>query len=252
MASSISLAGIPGLSAEAICSAPVSTNTTVGNCFTFFPKLPLELRQKIWDDTLPRQRVVTVFYQRQRDIYTSSALIPAALQACKESRKQALRVYQLRFASYSGEARVFFSFDRDVLHIDVTGIADKRFLPVSPRLGYISDFTANTTDITKVQFLCGLISTLYLLIKIYSVYVPLIEDFTALKMFVEARCPIHNPTPRSDPVARIIVQVPIRTYRHPYSSVRMAEEVYGVKVAQGVVSNRDDDECGLDLSMFVE
>ena len=66
-----------------------------------FPKLPVELRLKVWKHALPERRVVEIDYDRWAGWFPrrKAAHEPSALlAACKESREEFLRVYSLQIS----------------------------------------------------------------------------------------------------------------------------------------------------------
>ncbi|PVH88591.1 hypothetical protein DL98DRAFT_446996 [Cadophora sp. DSE1049] len=86
--------------------------------FTLFPKLPIELRVKIFDDYLSTAtRLVHIYWHARQRVFKSSQAIPPLLHVCQESRYQALKKYQLSFAPSPEFARVYFSFEKDVLMV---------------------------------------------------------------------------------------------------------------------------------------
>ncbi|RYP56638.1 hypothetical protein DL771_011672 [Monosporascus sp. 5C6A] len=101
-------------------------------CGPRFPRLPAELRLKIWAENLPGSRIVTIRCSstssptpssacRSHDDdaaprFTSSAPIPANLHACRESRCEAMRQYRLLFGTCGEPGRIFFDPMRDILY----------------------------------------------------------------------------------------------------------------------------------------
>ncbi|CZR66207.1 uncharacterized protein PAC_16108 [Phialocephala subalpina] len=107
--------------------------------FTLFPRLPAELRLKIWFFALPRQRLVEIMVNETFDSYLSDASsedrwslvksvrsptsVPAILHTCNESRVEALKYYHLSFGrntSYSRNMnpRIYFDASTDVLYLN--------------------------------------------------------------------------------------------------------------------------------------
>ncbi|KAI0123857.1 hypothetical protein BJ170DRAFT_98963 [Xylariales sp. AK1849] len=98
--------------------------------FHLFPRLPTELRLRIWSCSLPDSRIVSIhcdakpspgpsapFEARTHECsFTSSAVIPASLHVCRESRSEALREYQLSFGTLHQPGKVFFNDSTDVLY----------------------------------------------------------------------------------------------------------------------------------------
>jgi hypothetical protein len=95
--------------------------------FTLFPKLPLELRLKIWAYTM-EPRIVTIYSQRLYDeangSRTSRAMwwnspdpVPTILHICHKSREEALKYYQRLFKPSDRQAIIYFNFSKDTLRI---------------------------------------------------------------------------------------------------------------------------------------
>ena len=95
--------------------------------FTLFPRLPTELRLKIWHLAMPGPRTITLQYKFRRRArlesalpytasWTSKDLNPAALQVCHESRYEALEIYEQAFGTHACSGRkVYFDFEQDTL-----------------------------------------------------------------------------------------------------------------------------------------
>ncbi|KAF7167904.1 hypothetical protein CNMCM6106_003274 [Aspergillus hiratsukae] len=100
--------------------------------FHLFPRLPFELRARIWELTV-EPRTVEVRVKKQHGSWgkilhvTSSTPVPAVLQACHEARN--LRLYRQAFNFSSGvEARyVWVNFE-----IDTISIGDTYFDTIEP------------------------------------------------------------------------------------------------------------------------
>lgn len=78
--------------------------------FTYFPKLPVELRLQIWKHTLPGPRVIDVnvdyvspFHPKnhEKDFIQLNCSPPVVLHICQESREVALNMYTLRLNTTS-------------------------------------------------------------------------------------------------------------------------------------------------------
>ncbi|CZR50514.1 uncharacterized protein PAC_00387 [Phialocephala subalpina] len=101
--------------------APPRTLTS----FTIFSKLPSEIRFQIWNlrllldanDSMKNIIVPIEWDSRQRS-FMSDRKPPALLHTCKESRAEAQKIYQLRFASSPEFARIYFSYEHDILLIN--------------------------------------------------------------------------------------------------------------------------------------
>ncbi|KAH7416951.1 hypothetical protein BKA64DRAFT_283635 [Cadophora sp. MPI-SDFR-AT-0126] len=86
--------------------------------FSLFPKLPIELRVKIFRDHLSTAtRLVHIYWHARQRVFKSSQAVPPLLHVCQESRYEALKKYQLSFAPSPEFARVYFSFEKDVLMV---------------------------------------------------------------------------------------------------------------------------------------
>ncbi|GIJ85162.1 hypothetical protein Asppvi_004018 [Aspergillus pseudoviridinutans] len=94
--------------------------------FYLFPRLPFELRARIWELTV-EPRTVEVRGKREHGLswrkllhVTSSTPVPAVLQACHEARN--LRLYQQAFIFPSAVERryVWVNFDIDMISIGDT------------------------------------------------------------------------------------------------------------------------------------
>ncbi|KAI5459990.1 hypothetical protein BGZ63DRAFT_425939 [Mariannaea sp. PMI_226] len=122
-------------------SSPLSSDTPP---FHFFSRLPIELRLKIWNYNLPQTRLVPVRCGADWSCLpdsleagaslstgcTSSAIIPANLHVCTESRAAALKYYQLQFGFARGPGQVFFNPVHDILYFgprDGYMMADSQF-----------------------------------------------------------------------------------------------------------------------------
>lgn len=98
--------------------------------FTCFPKLPLELRLKIWALTI-RRRILTIkpcleelesrFQTRPYLIKARVARQPALLHVNFESRQVALQHYKLAFKSVLSNGPVFFNYQLDGLYLKDIG-----------------------------------------------------------------------------------------------------------------------------------
>jgi hypothetical protein len=117
-----------------------------------FPKLPRELRDKIWDFTLPRQRVVNVTYNADKNSYTTPIRVPMTLHICQESRERALRRYKLSFGAQKGEARIYFNFEDDLLYMDMDRPESTTYTGEEAIFRAVEDFMKKTEDIKKVKF----------------------------------------------------------------------------------------------------
>jgi hypothetical protein len=94
--------------------------------FTLFPKLPSELRLKIWRLAAPGPRTVPVEYRMKYDTFEgkrvstfsgwrSSDPVPVILHICHEARDEALKSYQPAFGSYFQQPKIYINFDIDTV-----------------------------------------------------------------------------------------------------------------------------------------
>lgn len=111
-----------------ILSLPLTT-------FTLFPRLPSELRLKIWGYILHQPRLIKVITNRKhwRDPYASAGWTapftptPVALHVCSESRSEALKTYELTFGSPFASPRVYIDYSIDTIRFgDGLSIEDLR------------------------------------------------------------------------------------------------------------------------------
>lgn len=83
--------------------------------FTPFPRLPIELRLKIWDLARPEGRFLILETSKTGDGIYSKSTVPAMLHVNFEARVVALQWYMLAFATWEGPGRTFFDFETDGL-----------------------------------------------------------------------------------------------------------------------------------------
>jgi hypothetical protein len=94
---------IQSLSTPLASTTPVDVTQANANYlqFSLFPQLPIELRLKIWRETLPGPRIVELpsVNIHQRSGWSPVLAGPIALQINRESREQTLSFYKLCFSS---------------------------------------------------------------------------------------------------------------------------------------------------------
>jgi hypothetical protein len=74
----------------------VETTTPAPTVLTFFTKLPIELRLKIWGLALPKEgRIIEIRWNEDTNLYFTYSSPPAALHACHEFRQLALKKYEV-------------------------------------------------------------------------------------------------------------------------------------------------------------
>jgi len=92
--------------------------------FPQFPRLPQEIRLKIWDLVTDERRAI-IIHSRVGDPdggFRSPTPVPAALQVCMESREVALKKYELAFSGrhvhwgLDYPARIWFNFEQDMVY----------------------------------------------------------------------------------------------------------------------------------------
>jgi hypothetical protein len=126
---------------------------------TLFPKLPLELRLRIWEFALLESRIVTLESGSCGDRqdcflrFGKSDKPPVLLQVNRETRSLALRTYQLSFDSeYLFNRPKYFNNANDTLH--VTG--DWIYCKKKPWLANPSDLLEEFKKIRHLKMLNGM------------------------------------------------------------------------------------------------
>jgi len=124
---------------EPAATTPTSQSTTAtlesesfASSFTLFPKLPIELRLRIWrtfDNSTPRDVQVTITTPSETSLiektptFKSLRPIPLILHICKESRTEGLKVYKKVFKvkDKMGVEReeIYFNPEREMLFVRV-------------------------------------------------------------------------------------------------------------------------------------
>lgn len=82
--------------------------------FTLFPKFPIELRIQIFGHAMPGARRVRIIVNLFKGLH-SDCTVPPMLHVCRESRLEALKLYQPLF-NHSVRPIVYFNFARDSLY----------------------------------------------------------------------------------------------------------------------------------------
>jgi hypothetical protein len=108
-----------------------TANENHDEAFQLFPKLPLELRLKIWRHTFPHERVICAVYTLWHQLKNGSGvdLIPVALQICRESRMEALKVYQMSSAHVRQNKRLVGENIHQWKHIYMDPTVDIIYFP---------------------------------------------------------------------------------------------------------------------------
>jgi hypothetical protein len=96
--------------------------------FHLFPKLPSELRIKVWNLALSFPRVVTVSCLREREqsdstrrftkAFVSRTPVPALLHTCRESRLEGFLTYEPMFKSDRSPSYTYVSIEHDTIHAE--------------------------------------------------------------------------------------------------------------------------------------
>jgi hypothetical protein len=100
--------------------------------FSYFPKLPAEIRLKIWKNALPGPRIIRMELKygarvpvkagekRKPKIahFVGSRSRPVGLQVCRESRIEALKEYELAFPTKTSPAQTYINFAMDTMVLD--------------------------------------------------------------------------------------------------------------------------------------
>lgn len=143
---------------SATATSPDDTNHTdaVLAKFTVFPKLPLEIRQMIWNLSLD-SRIVEICLNDASGFY-SRAKLPYALQVSKESRDTVVGQYSLCFGSAWYPARTRFNFDLDTLYFDRGLVSGTRLF-----FGSLRDFELASLRNVAIDMYIGSLAEFYMI-----------------------------------------------------------------------------------------
>ena len=119
----------PAAPVEVVAKPAPSNVSEPEATFTLFPRLPPELRIRIWSHTLRDDFVMLVWNPTKR-VFTSSRQPPFLLSVNQEARYFGLEHFKLSFASSPEFARVYFDFEVDILGVDWKSLG-----PAPGRLG---------------------------------------------------------------------------------------------------------------------
>ncbi|KAH6712804.1 hypothetical protein BKA61DRAFT_675060 [Leptodontidium sp. MPI-SDFR-AT-0119] len=162
---------------EMTSSTPTMSTNPQLDQFTFFPKLPLELRLRIWKDVsfLPRLVDTKARHLGQiNGIVTSADLtgwrstlpVPSIFHVFQESRKEGLRHYKLEFGSKLSSswisvnipAKVYVNFNADVVllfgPLDPASEIELCQKPIR-HLAFPVDVSDHHTSLVALTDLCG-------------------------------------------------------------------------------------------------
>jgi hypothetical protein len=112
----------------------IENRTTAQAEFHLFPKLPIELRQKIIKLAASEPRTVTITINRKGTIYKPSTKVPAILQVNSEFRPQAKRLLVPSFETkFLSGGITFFNFSIDILSLDLESAENLQSLLDGPK-----------------------------------------------------------------------------------------------------------------------
>lgn len=105
---------------------PLASNDGIAITFPAFPKLPQELQLLIWEACLPPPpRVVAITAIRHKlpsgrncFRFRAAADAPVALHICRDSRKLALKSYEIAYSYQLGGHGVYFSFTKNAILLE--------------------------------------------------------------------------------------------------------------------------------------
>jgi hypothetical protein len=135
--------------------------------FELFPKLPPELRLKIWN-IAPESRVVEVLFKQdhRKNNYKFLATIPEILHTNHEARVEGLRRYKHVFKTKWALNGVFFDFETDILYFSrAAGDSQKNLFlrKVKPaELAKVQNFAAAGWDICQAGSFPGMKKMIFL------------------------------------------------------------------------------------------
>ncbi|KAE9366566.1 hypothetical protein N431DRAFT_445287 [Stipitochalara longipes BDJ] len=156
--------------------------TSSGPCTTFtcFPKLPIELRFKIWKEVCFQRRNICVsmktlgsLSQDDRggqarsaihlNIYVSRSSHPAILHTSHESRKEGLKYYKLEFGSsytgplftFSTPAQTYINWQADRLCVNEPAVFTSTFAVMTEFMGLCQERGLRSIAINADRFTCG-------------------------------------------------------------------------------------------------
>ncbi len=100
--------------------------------FQHFPRLPLEIRFRIWRYVVPERRIISAVADSGPTILKlrGRLLPPAVLQVCREAREEALKKYvkfrrlSLKNEEMNLETYAYISYSYDTLFLDYRGEGD--------------------------------------------------------------------------------------------------------------------------------
>lgn len=117
------------------------------NSFTCFPKLPLELRFKIWQAMTPGPRIIEVKWDKKKDQYYTACSVPVVLHICKESRREgltSLEVLNLWNSSQEKDPEENRPWMKHLFMLELNGETMRPKNPKVPDLNVYIDYSQDT------------------------------------------------------------------------------------------------------------
>ncbi|TVY85358.1 hypothetical protein LSUE1_G000307 [Lachnellula suecica] len=97
-----------------------SDNSQPATCTSFhvFPRLPIELRFKVWECTSMAARTLelTYLFREPERRFRTEQQVPAVLRVCRESRRVGKRIYQLSFGTSKCPPKTYFNPISDIIY----------------------------------------------------------------------------------------------------------------------------------------
>ncbi|TVY39316.1 hypothetical protein LOCC1_G005895 [Lachnellula occidentalis] len=84
--------------------------------FAAFPRLPIELRFKIWENASMATRTLELWYSFDNQRFSTFQPVPAVLHTCREARRAGNRMYSLSFGSAKSPPRTYFNPICDIIY----------------------------------------------------------------------------------------------------------------------------------------
>jgi hypothetical protein len=141
--------------------------------FELFPKLPPELRLKIWN-LAPESRVIEVIFKQdhRKNNYKFLATTPAILHANHEARVEGLRRYKHVFKTKWALNGVFFDFEIDVLYFSRSAGDSQKNLFLRKvkhaELVKVQNFAGASWDVSDIALFPGLKELMFLCPKSFN------------------------------------------------------------------------------------
>ncbi|CZR54386.1 uncharacterized protein PAC_04270 [Phialocephala subalpina] len=117
--------------------------------FPYFPKLPAELRLRIWEYASPPPRIVEIAWSSKVRSLVSLTRMPPILHTCHESRQAHIRKHQNLTFGESNQ-RIFVNFNTDTLFF---GPGCKHLVPSGKSNPWVKQNRKVVSDITNSSVL---------------------------------------------------------------------------------------------------